>query len=81
VFSFRASGGAEDATGARLGSTSDFDLSNITDLGNSILGGDDIFPNGPDLLTIAVSPIDTSGVNATSPLKVSARITWTESQA
>lgn len=81
VFSFRASGGSEDATGARLGSTSDFDLSTVTDLGNSILGGDDIFPNGPDLLTIAISPIDTSGINATAPLKVSARITWTESQA
>jgi len=81
VFSFRASGGTEGTGGSRLPSTSDFDLSNVSDLGNSILGGDDIFPNGPDLLTIAISPIDTSTINATSPLTVSSRITWTESQA
>jgi hypothetical protein len=81
IFSFRASGGNEDAQGKRLPVTSEFDLSQITDLGNSILGGDGVFPNGPDLLTIAAVPIDTSQVNSASPLVMAGRITWTESQA
>jgi len=81
IFSFRASGGTADAAGKRLNVTSDFDLSKITDMGNSILGGDGVFPNGPDLLTIAVKPIDTSAINSASPLLIYGRITWTESQA
>ena len=81
IFSLRASGGSENAAGKRLSATNDFDISQITDLGNSILGGDGTFPNGPDLLTIAIRPIDTAEINATSPLAVSARVTWTESQA
>lgn len=81
IYSLSASGGTENASGKRLSNTTDFDLSQITDLGNSILGGDGTFPNGPDLLTIAISPNDTSEINATTPLTVSSRITWTESQA
>ena len=81
IFSLRASGGQVVSSGKRLSSTTDFDLSQITDLGNSMLGGDGVFPNGPDLLTIAIKPVDTSEINATTPLTVSSRITWTESQA
>ena len=81
IYSLRASGGTENASGKRLSATSDFDISQITDLGNSILGGDGTFPNGPDILTIAIVPIDTSDINADTPLAVSSRITWTESQA
>ena len=81
IFSLRASGGAENAAGRRLSATSDFDLSQITDLGNCILGGDGTYPNGPDLLTIALRPVDTAEINADTPLQISSRITWTESQA
>ena len=81
IFSLRASGGTEDSNGKRLSNTTEFDISQITDLGNAINGGDGAFPNGPDLLTIAIHPIDTSEINAASPLAVSSRITWTESQA
>lgn len=81
IFSFRASGGSTDSSGARLSNTSEFDLSQITDLGNSILGGDGVFPNGPDMLTIAIKPVDTSNISSDSPLKVASRVTWTESQA
>ena len=81
ISSLRASGGAEGSGGRRLPATSDFDLSQITDLGNAILGGDGTYPNGPDLLTIAITPVDTSAINADAPLEVSARISWTESQA
>ena len=82
IFSLRASGGQENAAGTkRLSATTDFDISQIIDLGNSILGGDGTFPNGPDILTIALIPIDTSEINRNTPLRVSRRITWTESQA
>jgi len=82
ILSLRASGGTIDqVTGKRLQITSEFDLSQITDLGNAILGGDGVFPNGPDILTIAIKPVDTGEINAGSPLKVAGRVTWTESQA
>lgn len=71
IYSFRAASGASTTQ----------DLSQITDLGNSILGGDGVFPNGPDVITVAVRPIDTSQVSASNPYTTSARITWTESQA
>ena len=50
-------------------------------MGNSILGGDGVFPNGPDILTVAVQVVDTADISASSPFKVSGRITWSESQA
>mgnify|MGYP003132463773 CR=1 FL=1 len=81
IFSLRASGGSESAAGKNLSATTDFDLSQITDLGNSILGGDGTYPNGPDLLTLALIPVDTASINADSPLGVASRVTWTESQA
>ena len=81
IFSFRASGGNVDGTGRRLSAASNFDLREITDLGNSILGGDGVYPNGPDLLTVAVIVSDTSDISALSPYNAGARITWAESQA
>jgi len=55
------------------------DLSQVTALGNSIIGGNGIFPEGPDLLTI-VANIDTvdwiSGED-----EIYATLNWTESQA
>ena len=59
----------------------DIDLSELIDMGNSILGGDSIFPSGPDLVTIAIQPQDTSTISGTTPLFVSGKLTWTESQA
>jgi len=59
----------------------EIDLGEILELGNSILGGDGIFPAGPDLLTLAVQPQSTTGVSASSPFFVTGKITWTESQA
>ena len=76
VFSFRASGGANGTANA-----SNFSLGDLIDLGNSILGGDGIFPNGPDILTVAIQVVDTSSINADQPFGASSRITWAESQA
>ena len=76
ILSFRATGGDNFSS-----QTTDYDLSEISSLGNSILGGDGVYPNGPDLLTIIAEVIDSSGVSTSTPYSASARITWKESQA
>ena len=81
VFSFRAAGGSTDANGKRLSNASNFSLGDIIDLGNSILGGNGTFPNGPDVLTVAIQVVDTGGIGASQPFGCSGRITWSESQA
>jgi len=81
IFQYRASGGAVDSVGTRASNTSNQSLGAIIDLGNSILGGDNAFPNGPDTLTVAIKVVDTSAISAVSPFQVSSRITWSESQA
>ena len=58
-----------------------FDISSLLELGNSILGGDGIFPDGPDSLTLAVKPLDSSSIGIGTSFEVSGKITWTESQA
>ena len=59
----------------------DIDLSALLEIGNSILGGDSIFPAGPDLLTLAVQPQDTSTITTSTPFFVSGKVSWSESQA
>jgi hypothetical protein len=81
VYQFRASGGSIGTTGQRTVASETFDLSRLTDLGNSIIGGDGVFPNGPDIITICASVLDTAGINRNSPYQVSSRISWSESQA
>jgi hypothetical protein len=61
--------------------TGEISLRGLIDLGNSILGGDGIFPSGPDLLTLLVQPTNTVGISGTSPFIVSGKISWSESQA
>ena len=61
------------------------DLSQVRDLGNSILGGGTsntvptsqagFYPDGPDILTVAAQNIGTTAAN------VASRISWTEAQA
>jgi hypothetical protein len=76
VFTFRAAGGS---TGSA--ETTTLDLSKLIDLGNSIQGGDGVFPNGPDVLTIVANIIDSSDVSSSQPYTVSGKISWAESQA
>jgi len=76
ILSLRAAGAGNGQTQA-----SNFDLSEISDLGNSILGGDGVFPNGPDILTIVANIVDSSSVSVNNPYSVSARVSWKESQA
>jgi hypothetical protein len=81
IFSFRAAGGVIDNTGKRGTGSTSYDISSIIEMGNSILGGDGIFPNGPDLLTVTAEPVDLTGVDNSNPFTVTGRISWSESQA
>jgi hypothetical protein len=64
------------------------DLGLVRDLGNSILGGGttnagqttelNIFPDGPDIVTIAIRNLSGSGVTTAT---VNGRLSWTEAQA
>jgi hypothetical protein len=70
IYNFRAAGAgsnAEDSTTVNL--------DELYDIGNSILGGDSVFPDGPDILTIAVARLTGNTTLA------SAKLTWTEAQA
>lgn len=61
------------------------DLTQVRDLGNSILGGgtnntvptttDNLYPDGPDVLTVVATNIGAAAAT------IQARITWTEAQA
>jgi hypothetical protein len=70
VYNFRAAGGAAGAE-----STTTVDVSSLFELSNSILGGDSIYPDGPDILTIAVSRLTGNSTLA------SAKLSWSEAQA
>ena len=50
-------------------------VASLFEMSNSILGGDSIFPDGPDIITIAVARL--SG-NSTL---TSAKLSWSEAQA
>ena len=69
LFEFRALATA-------TGNTTAQDLSQLVEIGNSLLGGDYVFPNGPDVITLVCVPSDTAAVT-----QVTARFTWKESQA
>ena len=59
----------------------EIELSELLEVGNSILGGDGVFPAGPDLVTLAVQPQDTTGIAFATPFRVSGKLGWAESQA
>ena len=73
--------GGENTGGFFVNSTQSIDLANVRDLGNAILGGGgatsnvNIYPDGPDVLTIVVTNL------ATTTADVVGRLSWTEAQA
>ena len=79
IFNFRVNGSS--TTTASIANSISKELGDVFELGNSILGGDGTYPDGPDILTVAVEPTDTSLITNATPFRVSASITWTESQA
>jgi hypothetical protein len=70
VYRFRAGGGG---SGSETETT--VDVEELFELSNSILGGNSIFPDGPDILTIAVSRLTGADTLA------SAKFSWAEAQA
>ena len=52
------------------------DLSIVKDLGNSILGGDAVYPDGPDVITVFATNLST-----TTASPIYSRLSWTEAQA
>ena len=60
---------------AEANSTTNLALDTLFELSNSILGGDNIFPDGPDVMTVAVSRL--TGNNT----RTSAKVSWLEAQA
>ena len=80
IFSFRAEGGS--GTSNRKAVTSTQDLSEISDLGNAILGGNNVFPDGPDVVSIVARLVeDPTTVSSSNPWQISGRVSWAESQA
>jgi hypothetical protein len=70
VYNFRAAGGDAGSEGSTT-----VDVSTLFELSNSVLGGDAIYPDGPDILTIAVSRL-TGNETLTA-----AKLSWAEAQA
>ena len=74
--------GGEVTGGFFVSGTGSIDISNVRDLGNSVLGGGgansntQIYPDGPDVLTIVATNY-TPGTT----VQLSGRIGWTEAQA
>jgi hypothetical protein len=73
---------AVNAAGSTNYSIIDGDLTKVRELGNSILGGGltyvpnvNVYPDGPDVLTVVAQNIGTTYAN------IQARLSWTEAQA
>jgi len=80
VYNFEAQGGT-GATDRQPVLTTEA-LGEIATLGNAILGGDNVFPDGPDVLTVVAQlNEDPSSVSSTNPFIISGRVSWAESQA
>ena len=73
--------GGETTAGFFVQGTDRVDLTDVRDLGNSILGGGaatsntQIYPDGPDVLTIVVTNLGSTAID------VVGRLSWTEAQA
>jgi hypothetical protein len=73
--------GGEATGGFYVEGTGSIDLNTVRDLGNSILGGGgsttstNIYPDGPDVLTIVVTNVSSSAID------VLGRLGWSEAQA
>ena len=81
IYSFRVNGGLTDSSGKRSTSVNTQDLQLLGSIQNSILAGNNVYPDGPDIITVVAVCLDTAGVSATTPYIVSSRISWSEAQA
>ena len=75
--------GGEVVAGFFIDGTGSLDLSDLRELGNSVLGGgtakvaEEIYPDGPDILTFIVTNTAITG----NPAEILGSLSWTEAQA
>ena len=83
IFSFRVPPGNQLTTpNNRAQALTSIDLREIATLGNAIMGGNGVFPDGPDVLTLRLRYIGlASDVTTNATFAASCRLSWTESQA
>jgi hypothetical protein len=93
VYTFLSPSAATQANGVintaqREFASTTIDLREVATLGNSILGGDGVFPDGPDVVTLRFRYIGLPGLigtgvvgGAVAPFRIGARLSWAESQA
>lgn len=81
IFSFRVAGGNTDSSGKRSSAITSQDINLLGSIQNSIMGGNSVYPDGPDVITVCAICLDSAVVSATTPYIVSARISYTEAQA
>jgi hypothetical protein len=80
IYSFRAQGGTGVAARTPVANTEQ--LGEVATLGNAILGGNGVYPDGPDVLTVVARITeDPSTVSPANAFEISGRLSWTESQA
>ena len=80
IYSFRAEGGT--GTSGRTPVVTTETLGEVATLGNAILGGDNTYPDGPDVLTVVAKlSEDPSTVTTSNPFSIVGRVSWSESQA
>ena len=80
IYSFRAEGGT--GSSARTPVITTEQLGEVATLGNAILGGNNTYPDGPDVLTIVAKLVeDPSSVTTANPFTIVGRVSWSESQA
>ena len=80
LYRFRAAGGT--GSSARSQVLTEQTLGEVASLGNAIMGGNNTFPDGPDILTVVARLTEDPGtVTNSNPLIVNSRISWSESQA
>ena len=78
IYSFKAAGGPVDAAGRRTFRTSTLAPENSLPMTNSALGGDGVYPDGPEVATLRVRTIDASEVSLDTPFKVFGSMSWIE---
>lgn len=81
IFSYRVPGGVFDSSGKRTSLIQSYDITQLGALGNSIMGGNGVYPDGTDVLTIAAICLEAGGVTATTPYTITGRLTWAENQS
>ena len=78
IYTFKVFGGAADSRGRRTFNTVRVPFENALPLTNSVMGGDGVFPDGPEVATLRARPLDVSEITVDAPFKVYGSFGWVE---